>query len=224
VVTLVALVVAVGVVAVSARVSVSVPGSPVPQSLQTLGVVLVGAGLGWLRGGAALVLYLLVGAVGVPVFADGAAGAAHLVGPTAGYLMGFVLAAAWVGWGVERTCFAAMSPAHSSESPALDPARTGSLFARAFLVMVLGHVLILGLGWLRLALEYGTIGGYEAGVLPFLWGGVAKSAVGAAGWAAWTARTARMVGTARMSRTSRTAWMPSPTRDIPMNPRPKANE
>ena len=78
-------------VALAAQVSVAIPGSPVPQSLQTLAVVLVGAWLGPVRGGAALILYVAIGAVGAPVFADGAAGAAHLSGPTSGYLAGFVV-------------------------------------------------------------------------------------------------------------------------------------
>lgn len=163
---LVLLAAAVVVVAVSARVSVPVPGSPVPQSLQTLAVVLVGAALGARRGGAALALYLLVGAVGVPVFADGAAGAAHLVGPTAGYLVGFVAAAGLVGWGAER-------------------GRSTAGFAHTFLLMVLAHVIILVLGWLRLSLEIGSLDALDAGVLPFLWGGVAKSALGAAMWRGW---------------------------------------
>jgi biotin transport system substrate-specific component len=155
---------AVTALALSARVSVPVPGSPVPQSLQTLAVVLVGASLGSLRGGLALALYLLVGAIGTPVFADGAAGAAHLVGPTSGYFVGFVVAAVLVGWGAER-------------------ARAG--FLRAFFLMALGHLLILALGWLRLSFQLGSLGALEAGVLPFLWGGVAKSAAGAAAWTVW---------------------------------------
>jgi biotin transport system substrate-specific component len=155
---------AVTALAVSARVSVPVPGSPVPQSLQTLAVVLVGASLGSLRGGLVLALYLLVGAIGMPVFADGAAGVAHLVGPTSGYLVGFVVAAAVVGWGAELARAA---------------------FLRAFFLMALGHLLILGLGWLRLSFQLGSLGALEAGVLPFLWGGVAKSAAGAAAWTVW---------------------------------------
>lgn len=155
---------AVTALAVSARVSVPVPGSPVPQSLQTLAVVLVGASLGSQRGGLAVALYLLVGALGMPVFADGVAGAAHLVGPTSGYLVGFVAAAAMVGWGAELT-------------------REG--FLRAFLLMALGHLLIIALGWVRLSFQLGSLDALEAGVLPFLWGGVAKSAAGAAAWTVW---------------------------------------
>jgi biotin transport system substrate-specific component len=181
---------AVLVIAVAARVSVPVPGSPVPQSLQTLAVVLVGATMGARRGGAALVLYLLFGAVGVPVFAGGAGGAAYLVGPTAGYLVGFVAAAALVGWGAER--------ASSYKAPAVSEAgrsfggRAPVVAARSFLCMALlmavAHAVVLALGWLRLSLEIGRLDALHAGVLPFLWGGVAKSAAGAAAWTLWPRR------------------------------------
>jgi biotin transporter BioY len=51
--------------------------------------------------------------------------------------------------------------------------------------MALGHLLILALGWLRLSFQLGSLDALEAGVLPFLWGGVAKSAAGAAAWTVW---------------------------------------
>lgn len=81
---------------------VSIPLQPVPITGQTLGVLLVGAALGWRRGALAMLAYIAEGAAGLPVFADGAAGPAVLAGPTGGYLAGFVLAAALVGWLAER--------------------------------------------------------------------------------------------------------------------------
>lgn len=77
-------------------------GGLVPITLQTFGVLLAGAVLGPKRGFLAVVLYLLVGAVGLPVFSGGAAGPGVLVGPTAGYLLGFPLAAALCGFLVSR--------------------------------------------------------------------------------------------------------------------------
>ncbi|HLP22803.1 MAG TPA: biotin transporter BioY [Microbacteriaceae bacterium] len=68
---------------------------PVPLTLQTFGVLLAGALLGPRKGPLAVALYLFVGAVGVPVFANGSAGLGALFGPTGGFLFGFVLAA-WV--------------------------------------------------------------------------------------------------------------------------------
>jgi biotin transport system substrate-specific component len=73
------------------------PLSPAPVTLQVLGVFLAGLFLGPLWGGAAMVLYLLAGAVGAPVFSGGGAGLVVLVGPTGGYLLSYPLAAAAVG-------------------------------------------------------------------------------------------------------------------------------
>ncbi len=82
---------------VAALAQLSIPMQPVPFTGQTLGVLLVGAVLGGKRGGLAMVAYLAEGLAGLPVFANGAAGAHVLVGPTGGYLVSFVLAAALVG-------------------------------------------------------------------------------------------------------------------------------
>lgn len=146
-----AAVVAVVALAVSARLEVSVPGSPVPQSLQTFAVVLVGAWMGPRRGMLVLVLYLVAGAVGLPVFAGGAAGVHQLLGPTGGYLVGFVLGAGVAGL-------------------------LGANLHNALLGMLLAHAVILGMGWGRLALLLGPGDAWVHGVAPFLWGGAVKSA------------------------------------------------
>jgi biotin transport system substrate-specific component len=80
-----------------AYVSFPYPLSPAPVTLQVLGVFLAGILLGPVWGGAALVLYLTAGAVGAPIFSGGEAGLGSLVGPTAGYLWSYPLAAAAVG-------------------------------------------------------------------------------------------------------------------------------
>ena len=79
-----------------------IPLKPVPVTLQTLGVLLLGAALGWKRGFAALALYLALGAAGLPVFAGGAGSIAKFAGPTGGYLLSYPFAAALVGYLVER--------------------------------------------------------------------------------------------------------------------------
>ena len=89
-------------IALCAQISIDVPFSPVPITGQTFGVLLVAALLGLRQGTAAVVAYLAEGALGLPVFAGGAAGAQHLVGPTGGYLAGFVLAALFVGFVLQR--------------------------------------------------------------------------------------------------------------------------
>ena len=68
-----------------------------PFTGQTFGVLVVGGALGFRRGTLALLLYLAIGAIGLPVFAEGKHGLAILGGPTAGYLIGFVVSAAVVG-------------------------------------------------------------------------------------------------------------------------------
>jgi biotin transport system substrate-specific component len=84
-------------VALSAQIALPLPFTPVPLTLQTLAVILVGAALGARRGTLAVLLYLVEGAAGLPVFAGGCAGAAYMVGPTGGYLAGFLAAAAVAG-------------------------------------------------------------------------------------------------------------------------------
>ena len=71
-------------VALSAKISVMLPFSPVPVTGQTFAVLLVGAVLGWRRGSAALALYLAQGAAGLPVFAQSPSSIATLLGPTGG--------------------------------------------------------------------------------------------------------------------------------------------
>lgn len=140
-------------IALGARLSLAMPGTPVPQSAQTLGVLLVGGWLGPRWGPASVLVYLLAGACGLPVFADGASGPGVLAGPTAGYLVGFVGAAWWMGRCQGRA----------------------ERYSHWVLAGVLAHVIVLGCGWLRLA---GTIGGksaFESGVQPFLLGGLWKS-------------------------------------------------
>lgn len=89
--------------ALAAHVAVPLPFSPVPVTGQTFGVLLLGAALGARRGALSLVLYLIEGAIGLPVFAPGVLpGPAHLLGPTAGYLMAFPAAAFLLGWVAER--------------------------------------------------------------------------------------------------------------------------
>jgi biotin transport system substrate-specific component len=78
------------------------PDNPVPFTMQPLAVLLIGAAYGPRLGAATLLLYLAEGAVGLPFFADGKGGWEVLRGATAGYLVGFVLAAGLVGWLAER--------------------------------------------------------------------------------------------------------------------------
>ncbi|MGY3081766.1 biotin transport system substrate-specific component [Bradyrhizobium sp. LM6.10] len=117
-----------GLMALSAKVNLPLPY--VPMTLQTLVVLMIGAAYGWRLGSATMVAYLAEGAMGLPVFAGPVGGIAPLVGPTAGYLFGFIGAAFVTGWLAERGW---------DRSVVL-------LFA----AMAVGHILILaaGFGWL----------------------------------------------------------------------------
>ncbi|HVO81554.1 MAG TPA: biotin transporter BioY [Terriglobales bacterium] len=90
-------------VALCARVTLPLPFTPVPLTLQNFGVLLVGLTLGRRRGFAALVLYLVEGASGMPVFnPTGAGGVAQLLGPTGGFLLAYPFVAAVAGWITEQ--------------------------------------------------------------------------------------------------------------------------
>lgn len=89
--------IAVGALIVSLSAYVVIPTTPVPFTGQTFAVLVVGGALGFRRGAAALLLYLAIGVIGLPVFAEQRSGLAIIAGPTGGYLTGFVVAAAVVG-------------------------------------------------------------------------------------------------------------------------------
>jgi biotin transport system substrate-specific component len=150
--------------AASSYVSVSMlPFSPVPVTAQSLAVLLLGVILGPRGAAAAVLAYLGQGAAGLPVFAGGAAGAGHLIGPTAGYLIGFLPAAILVGW-LHRAGWT----------------RTWHTAAAAF---ALGTAVIFAFGLTGLALHARTLGLTSAsailaiGLYPYLPGGVIKIAL-----------------------------------------------
>lgn len=90
-------------VALASQVAVPLPGTPVPMTLAPLAVLLVGGLLGPRLGPASLVLYLALGASGLPVFTPaGVPGLARLLGPTGGYLLAYPFAAALTGWVAAR--------------------------------------------------------------------------------------------------------------------------
>ncbi len=144
-------------IALSARATFPLPGTDLPQTAQTLCVLLVGATLGCRRGSSAVGLYLFAGAVGLPLFSDGAGGLSKLLGPSAGYLLGFLCAAAAVGWLADRRPF-------------------GEAWLRDTGVMLGAHALILLLGGGVLAVRIGPASSWSHGIAPFLLGALVKSA------------------------------------------------
>ncbi len=139
---------------------VQVPMIPVPMTLQALAVTLIGAFCGWRLGAATVIAWLCEAALGLPVLAGGHAGLAYMVGPTGGYLLSFVLAAALVGLAAER--------AWLKRSP-----------ARSFAVMLLANAAILAVGFAWLAGFVGPSAAMAAGVTPFLLGGAVKAGLAA---------------------------------------------
>ena len=156
------------VVALAAQVVVPVPFSPVPMTLQPLAVLAIGGLLGAAGGLSALVLYLLLGILGLPVFAAGGSGAWHLLGPTGGYLLAFPIAAAVTG-GLVR-------PATASPGSV-----NGWALLRVLLACALGMAIIHVGGVAQLALLGGNPAvAFRVGFVPFLTGDLLKIGLAAA--------------------------------------------
>lgn len=151
----------VGSLALWVSAKIAVPFYPVPMTMQTFAVLVIAMAYGWKLGGATVLLYLVEGAIGLPVFSNTplhGLGLAYMVGPTGGYLIGFFLAAVVVGWLAERGW-------------------DRSLFT-TLAAMTLGTAIIFssGLIWL------GTLLGWEPSILslgltPFLFGAAFKIAL-----------------------------------------------
>jgi biotin transport system substrate-specific component len=147
--------------ALLSQLEIPVPGSPVPITGQTLGVILCGAALGAHRGGAAILLWATLGLL-LPVYADGGSGAGHLGGVTGGYIIGFVVAAYAVGVmaerGADRRVLAALG------------------------AFIAGQLLVFGLGvpWLKAATGMPWSEAVHDGFTVFIVGGLAKAVLAAA--------------------------------------------
>lgn len=146
-------------IAIAARFPIALPGTDIPQTAQTL-VVLLAGGIGGLTVGTlAIGIYVCAGALGLPVFADGAAGLSVLLGPSGGYLIGFWFAAGLTGYMADRRMLHRVVP--------------------AVLTMLLAHVAILAVGSILLAARVGFVAAWFNGVAPFIVGGVVKSLIAA---------------------------------------------
>lgn len=138
-----------------AQVKIPLPFTPVPLTGQTFAVLLVGAALGSKRGAASLALYIVLGALGLPIFAGGESGLAYLSGATLGYLIGFVMAAYVIGLLAERGL-------ERSVRTSIVPFLVGTVI-----------IYICGVAWL--AVVFGSFSkAVAAGLLPFLIGDTIK--------------------------------------------------
>ena len=137
---------------------IHVPIGPVPIALSTLFVLLSGLLLGSRWGLTSMGLYLLVGAIGIPVFAGGKGGFAHFFGPTGGYLLGYVIAAGLTGFISERS---------------------RGLLILDILAILVGSIAIYGLGvpWLKMVTQMSWTKTLMVGMVPFLVGDAIKASV-----------------------------------------------
>lgn len=141
-------------IAIAAQIKIPLPFSPVPITGQTFAVLLLGALYGSKRGPATVLIYLALGVTGMPIFAGAAAGIAPLLGPTGGYLVGFLAAAYLVGLLSERGW---------DRKP-----------WSAAMGMIIGNTVIYALGILWLAYYVGWGKVLATGVLPFIPGDIIK--------------------------------------------------
>lgn len=146
----------------AALAQVAVPLWPVPITGQTLAVLLVGGTLGAARGTIAMLLYAALGLVGLPVFSEASSGWGVVAGPTGGYIIGFIFAAAFTGWLAQRSW--------------------DRKFLQAALAFLGGTVVtfIFGLTWLSAALQLNLEQTLQGGLYPFIIGGVIKALIAAA--------------------------------------------
>jgi len=154
--------------ALLAQITIPLWFTPVPITGQTFSVLLAGAVLGWRAGAASMSLYWVLGAVGLPFYAEGQGGWTAATGATGGYLVGFVVAAAVIGYLAER--------------------RQDRSIVTAVPAFIAGSVIIylFGLTWLAHSLDVGSARAMELGLTPFVLGDLLKATLaGVALPAAW---------------------------------------
>lgn len=169
-----ALIVLGGSVLIALSAQASVPMWPVPMSLQTLAVILIGLTAGSRLGAAAVIAYLAQGLAGLPVGAGGLSGPAWLFGPTGGFLLGFVALAFAAGWMVERGI------------------ARGFWTTLAGVAAISAALYVPGVLWLTAVTPLGLVRAAEVGMLPFLTGDAVKAVIAAlAVSGAWAALSGR---------------------------------
>jgi biotin transport system substrate-specific component len=155
-----AVLMAVGTALLALSAKIQVPFYPVPMTMQTLVVLVIGAAYGWRLGGATVALYLAEGALGLPVFAGPGAGVAYMAGPTGGFLIGFLVAALVTGAMAERGWDRSL--------------------LRVVAMMAVGHavIFVFGVAWLSSLFDFSRA--WSAGVAPFYAATVLKTLLAAA--------------------------------------------
>jgi len=150
---------ATAVVALCAHISFPLPFTPVPLTLQNFAVLLVGMFLGPVAGFSAMVLYLVEGAIGLPVFTPySAGGAAHLLGPSGGFLFSYPLAAAAAGWATR----------------ALQNVTTPFRSALVAATLATLPIFLLGAGWFAMYAHHSLSAAWTMAIAPFIPGEIVK--------------------------------------------------
>ena len=148
------------IIAVLAQVSIPLPFSPVPITGQTLAVGLIVTILGTRLGTFSVLIYILLGAVGLPVFSGMSGGFAILVGPTGGYIVGFLVTAVIMGLYLDKF---------------------GITIFHAIIANLIGMVVTLAFGtaWLKVAADLSWTAAFMGGVAPFIVVGILKAVLAA---------------------------------------------
>lgn len=173
----------IGILAASAW--LSVPFYPVPLTMQTLAVLLIGGAMGPVLGVSTVAGYLVLGALGAPVFHNGLGGILVIAGPTGGYLVGFLPAVFLMGWaarlrGTERPGWAAR-PAGATRPSGRGSGRDSAL--RRLSVLSAGAlaasaaIYAFGVPWLSFVGGLGLERALAVGLVPFILGDLLKAAV-----------------------------------------------
>ncbi len=145
--------------AAAAQLVFRLPWTPVPVTGQTFAVLVVGGALGWQRGAASMALYMMLGAAGLPFYAGGERGWEAATGATAGYLVGFVVAAAAVGHLAQR----GQDRRFETSVPAM--------------LAGMAIIYVFGVSWLAIHLSVDSATALELGLVPFVIGDAIKLAV-----------------------------------------------
>jgi biotin transport system substrate-specific component len=145
--------------AVMAQIAFPIPGSPVPFTGQTLGVLLLGTAYGAGLGASTVAFYLLMGMAGAPIFSSGTSGIERIVGPTGGYLVGMFISSLVLG--------------------ALAGRKWDQKIKTVIPTMIIGNLIIFAIGllWLNQYTGQSWLWTFEKGFTPFIFGEIIKIAI-----------------------------------------------
>ncbi|MFF2754111.1 biotin transporter BioY [Psychrobacillus sp. NPDC058041] len=146
------------IIAIAAQIMITIP--PVPFTLMTIAVMLTATILGKKYGTLAVIIYVLMGLVGIPVFAGMKSGFGIILGPTGGYLIAIIPATLFIGWYLEK----------------FGHTKVQAIIANMIAVFI---ILLIGTGWLKVVVDLPWNGAFKGGMMPFILPDLAKAIVAA---------------------------------------------